>query len=180
MRHTMKSPRRSRDGAKANNSRLGSRLHAELTGTAKPTARRTKPSVKPSAISSKIQKQVVIGVLGTKHRSDRLLIDIDEPLQTLMWKGAAVNARIKIACKMAGLNFREGIRNPLVEASTNGTHLTVTLNKKLTPIETVALQAICGSDWKREAANFRRARSLGESRYWRERFNVLYDRKVQP
>lgn len=40
----------------------------------------------------------------------------------------------------------------------HGWHVIVYLNRKLTPIETIALQAICGSDLVREAMNFSRLR----------------------
>lgn len=48
------------------------------------------------------------------------------------------------------------------------------------PIEVVALQAICGSDRYREACNVLRVRTLERlgpklRRYWGRRWNVLYD-----
>lgn len=44
-----------------------------------------------------------------------------------------------------------------------------------TPAEVTALQAILGSDAKREASNLWRARNWSRmSPFWRERWNVLY------
>ncbi len=82
--------------------------------------------------------------------------------------------------------------------STNGWHLKVELDPHPAPIESVALQAICGSDPKRESCNVQRAREverwareldgtdIGREavEFWRTRWNVLYQpnpsRKVTP
>lgn len=49
---------------------------------------------------------------------------------------------------------------------------------RLTPAETVALQAILGSHWRREAFNLTRACVLKSApRVWRTRWNVLYCRQ---
>lgn len=51
--------------------------------------------------------------------------------------------------------------------------------KSIEPAETVALQAILGSDFKREAFNLLRAHNLGDApTFWRDRWNVLYSEKV--
>lgn len=47
-------------------------------------------------------------------------------------------------------------------------------------VETVALQLILGSDARREAYNLNRAIAVDEgkaSKFWRDRWNVLYGRK---
>ena len=60
--------------------------------------------------------------------------------------------------------------------SGNGWHLQVWLTPiPETAMEIVALQAILGSDPYREASLVQRARNLaGVSKWWRERWNVLY------
>lgn len=62
-------------------------------------------------------------------------------------------------------------------ASGKGWHLTLRLTPPCSgPMEVVAWQAILGSDRYREACNVLRVRALKYvSRYWRERWNVLYD-----
>ncbi len=85
-------------------------------------------------------------------------------------------------------------------ASTNGWHLKIGLNPHPAPLETVALQAICGSDPLRESCNVARAREVERwarqveeggtdsgreaAEFWRRRWNVLYQpnpqRKVNP
>lgn len=58
----------------------------------------------------------------------------------------------------------------------HGWHVCVTVRRRVTPLQVVAVQAILGSDWRRETFNLVRARRLSRvPRYWRERFNVLYD-----
>jgi hypothetical protein len=62
-----------------------------------------------------------------------------------------------------------------------GWHLEIGITIKLTKAETVAAQAILGSDLRREAMNLRRAISLRvhkHSRFWRKRWNILFLRKL--
>jgi hypothetical protein len=61
--------------------------------------------------------------------------------------------------------------------STNGYHGRAWLTPEPgTPMETVALQAVAGSDPLREACNVQRVRSLDAAdEFWRDRWNVLYD-----
>lgn len=51
--------------------------------------------------------------------------------------------------------------------------------RRLTRVQTVALQAVCGSDLKREIYNLARAMRTGVPPFWRERGNVLYRRKLK-
>jgi hypothetical protein len=71
-----------------------------------------------------------------------------------------------------------GLRPQLIQLdrTAHGWHCIVWLRgRNLSPLATVALQAMCGSDPKREAFNFRRVRRLRlVSPWWRERWNVLY------
>ncbi len=74
--------------------------------------------------------------------------------------------------------------------STNGWHLKIRLDPRPAPIESVALQAVCGSDPLRESCNVQRAREVERwareieegggdigreaAAFWRTRWNVLY------
>lgn len=74
--------------------------------------------------------------------------------------------------------------------ATNGWHLKIRLDPTPAPIETVALQAILGSDPLRESCNLQRAREVerwaldaeeggseighAAATFWRQRWNVLY------
>lgn len=60
-----------------------------------------------------------------------------------------------------------------------GHHAIILCTKKLRPMELVAVQSILNSDPWREALNYRRARVIRRaSKYWRTRWNILYDYKV--
>lgn len=61
--------------------------------------------------------------------------------------------------------------------SGKGWHIVMALDPEpKTAEEVVALQAVLGSDPYREACNLQRARTLKRfSKFWRERWNVLYD-----
>jgi hypothetical protein len=64
-----------------------------------------------------------------------------------------------------------------VDRTTNGWHVVIACNARMSMMRVVALQAVLGSDWKRENFNIQRAtiaRRLPP--FWRERSNVLYHR----
>ncbi len=79
--------------------------------------------------------------------------------------------------------------------STNGWHLKIRLNPSPAPVESVALQAVCGSDPLRESCNIQRAREVERwardaeeggsdvgreaAEFWRTRWNVLYQPKPE-
>lgn len=64
-----------------------------------------------------------------------------------------------------------------VDRTRHGFHVVVTVPRRVAPLSVVALQAILGSDHKREAYNLVRARNLRNvDGFWRCRFNVLYNR----
>lgn len=70
-----------------------------------------------------------------------------------------------------------------VHDTARGFHAIVNANwsdaKPITPLETVCLQLLLGSDPKRETFNFLRARNLGDApAFWRDRWNVLYSEKI--
>lgn len=63
----------------------------------------------------------------------------------------------------------------------NGWHVVVTVRERLSPAFTVAMQAVLGSDPKRELYNLFRVRQLRKvPKLWRhpDRWNVLFHRKL--
>lgn len=67
-----------------------------------------------------------------------------------------------------------------VRRTRRGWHLEVAESPALNPVATVAAQAILGSDPRREAFNLARALVVPHvPKMWRDRFNVLYVRKIQ-
>lgn len=61
--------------------------------------------------------------------------------------------------------------------SGRGWHVVVGIGGRVAPLRVVLVQALLGSDWKRELFNTRRAMSVRRtSPFWRERANVLYVR----
>ena len=80
-------------------------------------------------------------------------------------------------CHITGLSV-EWIR---WDRTQHGWHVTIQVRQKLTLAETIAAQAILGSDTKREMLNLARCISLRKrpSRYWEARANILYSRKVK-
>ncbi len=104
-----------------------------------------------------------------------------ERLHTILTKRLA---RAGFAIK--GWSFQE---------STNGWHLKIRLDPHPAPVESVALQAVCGSDPLRESCNIQRAREVERwaretleggtdgareaVEFWRTRWNVLYQPKPE-
>jgi hypothetical protein len=63
------------------------------------------------------------------------------------------------------------------ERTARGWHVRVGVRRRVAMATAVALQAILGSDWKRELFNSRRAVAWRNvPAFWRERANVLYER----
>lgn len=58
----------------------------------------------------------------------------------------------------------------------HGWHVVVTVAQRIALSRVILLQALLGSDWKRELYNSRRALRRDLSPYWRARVNVLYTR----
>jgi hypothetical protein len=72
-------------------------------------------------------------------------------------------------------------RNTSYQRTRHGWHVVVDLNMRLSPAETIALQAVCGSDRKREALDLMREIALARGKYprfWIRRFNILYKGKL--
>lgn len=60
-----------------------------------------------------------------------------------------------------------------------GWHVKVALSRRINPLSVVALQALLGSDPKRETFNLLRARALRRAPpEWRNRFSVLFRSKL--
>lgn len=63
-----------------------------------------------------------------------------------------------------------------------GWHIIIRLRDRLRPAETIALQACCGSDLRREALNLMRIIAIRRtpitSRFWRRRWNILFREKL--
>ena len=65
------------------------------------------------------------------------------------------------------------------DRTANGWHVLIWVKEELEPTEIVALQAILGSDPRREAFNLMRVRSLEDvPEWWRGKWNVLFERKL--
>jgi hypothetical protein len=67
------------------------------------------------------------------------------------------------------------------DKTAHGWHVTIKVRQKLTLSETIAAQAILGSDRKREMLNLARCISIRKrpSRYWEQRANILYESKIR-
>jgi hypothetical protein len=101
-----------------------------------------------------------------------LLIDVDAhmgaPLSNDILKNRLWRASYRI-------DRIERVRSP----SGRGWHIKIRLDREpSSPMETVALQCICGSDPLRESSNILRARNVGNvDPFWQPRWNVLYERR---
>jgi hypothetical protein len=62
-----------------------------------------------------------------------------------------------------------------IDRTRHGWHLTARLSGRVSPLRLVLMQALCGSDYRRECYNGVRAMRLrGTSPFWRDRFNQLF------
>lgn len=62
-----------------------------------------------------------------------------------------------------------------------GWHVVIRLHRPLQPAEQVAVQAVLGSDRRREGLNLMRVlcmRRVGASEFWQARWNVLFMKKL--
>lgn len=102
-----------------------------------------------------------------------LLLDVDA-LDKLVGVKAITNR-----LERAGYTIRDWKEKP--SPSGRGIHVRILTHEEMrSPLEVVALQAICGSDPVREAFNVRRVRSLTRvPRWWSERWNVLYQEEIR-
>lgn len=63
-----------------------------------------------------------------------------------------------------------------VDRTRHGHHVVIAVSNRLGAVRVVLIQALLGSDWKRETYNSRRALLRALPRFWRKRRNVLYHR----
>lgn len=81
-------------------------------------------------------------------------------------------------CRIVGLRIKR-IR---LDRTARGWHTVLYIQESLTPSETVALQAILGSDDRREALNLMRViaiRQRDPGGFWRDRWNLLFSEKLR-
>lgn len=67
------------------------------------------------------------------------------------------------------------------DRTARGWHVIIALPEPVTPAEQVAIQAVMGSDRRRELLNVMRVLSIrrkGAPRFWRARWNLLFSRKL--
>lgn len=84
-----------------------------------------------------------------------------------------LSKRIALVCRAHGLRV-EVVR---IRKTVRGWHVRITVRRRVAFWRVVLVQALLGSDWKRELYNSRRAiawRSVPA--FWRDRANVLYVR----
>jgi hypothetical protein len=99
----------------------------------------------------------------------RILCDFDGAIPCDFW------TRVEMVAKV----HRFAIVGASVERSGSGKgwHVVVIVRERVAIMRVVALQAILGSDWKRELFNSRRAAAWRRvPGFWRKRANVLYSR----
>jgi hypothetical protein len=106
-----------------------------------------------------------IGQVKTRWRPGLVLCDFDGPAVPV-YRVAAL-ARL-LALRVEWARY---------DRTARGWHVVIKVRQRLTLIETVAVQAILGSDPYREAFNFARARTR-PAPYWAARANLLFERKV--
>jgi hypothetical protein len=77
------------------------------------------------------------------------------------------------------MGMPEGYTALRINRSRRGLHVAIILKTSVTPIERVAMEAILGDDSMRAAMNFARARNVHRMpKFWRQRWNILYDYKL--
>jgi hypothetical protein len=83
----------------------------------------------------------------------------------------AVFQRLDVICAVLTLH-RKAL---CVTRTRHGWHVIVQVSETIHPQGIVAIQAICGSDWRRETYTLQKARRLhAVDAYWRDRFNTTY------
>jgi hypothetical protein len=111
--------------------------------------------------------------LRRKRKDNRLR---DDKLRTQNRANEAPEIPLESLCHITGLSVR-WVR---WDRTQNGWHVVIKVSQKLTLSETIAAQAILGSDRKREMLNLARCISIRKrpSRYWEQRANILYEKKL--
>lgn len=108
------------------------------------------------------------GVIEEYHEAGKIMCDYDMP------------APPKVALQSLAHTLGLTVGWVRWDRTRRGWHLIVRFHQALTLAETIAAQAILGSDRARERLNLARAISLRlhPSKYWERRANILYSRKI--
>lgn len=114
----------------------------------------------------------------------RLLARKDGAMRVLLLDYDTVAEAGLVSRRLPLVIWQTGIRVKAVaymySSSGKGLHVIVYLRDWLPAFQVVVLQAILGSDWKRETFNLVRVRNLRRTRaFWRQRWNVLYSWKFR-
>jgi hypothetical protein len=115
-----------------------------------------------------LRNNLVIGVVKEYHHAKKILLDYDSA------NLGRLPGRILSVMRILGLHV-QWIR---YDKTQHGWHIVLDIGRSLQPAETIALQAIAGSSWEREAMNLRRVLQRPD-KFWLRRFNILYERKLQ-
>ena len=98
-------------------------------------------------------------------------LDVDGPMPN------DLTERIEFVFATLGVRVREMGR--VTSPRGNGHHVMVKLSDPVPALAAVAIQAILGSDWRRETFNLQRALVLADApEFWHFRWNVLYSEKL--
>lgn len=108
------------------------------------------------------------GVMKEYSAPDLLMIDWDRPRLPAMWE-------IFRVFHMLQIGRPEWIR---YDRTRHGWHVLIKLPAKLPKLAQVALQAILGSDPRRESLNLYRALSKRMNGFQAERWNILFSEKL--
>lgn len=112
-----------------------------------------------------------VGVVNDVATNRTLYLDMDQPASPRL-------APIFAICRIVG------VRPMWIEyrRTQNGWHVVLVLRDRLERAEIVALQALCGSDKRRETLNLMRVLAIRRTPitdpFWQQRWNLLYSRKL--
>lgn len=99
------------------------------------------------------------------HDSMRIMCDYDGRIP------ADLTERLQMIVRVERLRV-EFVR---IDRTRHGYHMVVECRNRIAPMRLVLIQALLGSDWKREAFNAQRVKWLRSiPTFWRSRWNVLY------
>ena len=94
----------------------------------------------------------------------RILVDYDGEIPDDMEKRSVMVVHV---LNLTLLSLR-------IDKTRHGWHLILVVRERITLARVIAIQAILGSDWKRELFNLQRERHRGVPKFWKSRRNVLY------
>lgn len=106
---------------------------------------------------------------GPRNVVSYLKCDYDGTIPRDVW------ARLEMIARLHRLPV-EWVR---IDRTRHGYHMTIRIRRRVAMRRVILLQAVLGSDWKREAFNSARAWRANVPAFWRRRFNVLYSRHIR-